>query len=234
MKPAVRLVAFVSWVRDLGLNFFPTLKTTWTMLNAVFVMQNICKSPWVHSSENIGVPKQLTLKKEQDGKMCVITWITSHRIPYAYHVKLNNDLNVYSLFCRRSPISIAAAIIYMLTQLTDSKKPLRGFCIYLLFGNLGNMFWIYVVLIWENHAIFLTLPMLYFLCYPRRLMLDLDLLNMLCKSWVSVLAPYLWFDWGCTCRYLNCNHSCRRDYQECIQGSLSPCCQNNTWMVSQG
>uniref|UniRef100_M1C6N6 Transcription initiation factor IIB-2 n=1 Tax=Solanum tuberosum TaxID=4113 RepID=M1C6N6_SOLTU len=27
---------------------------------------------------------------------------------------------------RRSPISIAAAIIYMLTQLTDSKKPLRG------------------------------------------------------------------------------------------------------------
>ncbi|KAK6778942.1 hypothetical protein RDI58_025660 [Solanum bulbocastanum] len=30
---------------------------------------------------------------------------------------------------RRSPISIAAAIIYMLTQLTDSKKPLRDISI---------------------------------------------------------------------------------------------------------
>ncbi|MCE5165799.1 Transcription initiation factor IIB [Datura stramonium] len=55
---------------------------------------------------------------------------------------------------RRSPISIAAAIIYMLTQLTSSKKPLT--------------------------------------------------------------------------RYLYCNHSCRRDYKECIQGSLSSCFQNNT------
>lgn len=30
--------------------------------------------------------------------------------------------------CRRSPISIAAAIIFMVTQLSESKKPLRGLC----------------------------------------------------------------------------------------------------------
>lgn len=29
-------------------------------------------------------------------------------------------------FCRRSPISIAAAVIYIITQLSDDKKPLRG------------------------------------------------------------------------------------------------------------
>jgi hypothetical protein len=31
--------------------------------------------------------------------------------------------------CRRSPISIAAAVIYIITQLSDDKKPLRGLMI---------------------------------------------------------------------------------------------------------
>lgn len=30
------------------------------------------------------------------------------------------------MYCRRSPISIAAAIIFMITQLSEAKKPLRG------------------------------------------------------------------------------------------------------------
>ena len=32
----------------------------------------------------------------------------------------------FCFHCRRSPISIAAAIIFMVTQLSESKKPLRG------------------------------------------------------------------------------------------------------------
>ena len=31
-----------------------------------------------------------------------------------------------NLPCRRSPISIAAAVIYMITQLSEDKKPLKG------------------------------------------------------------------------------------------------------------
>ena len=31
--------------------------------------------------------------------------------------------------CRRSPISIAAAVIYIISQLSDDKKPLRGLMI---------------------------------------------------------------------------------------------------------
>lgn len=31
-----------------------------------------------------------------------------------------------SNICRRSPISVAAAVIYMITQLSDDKKPLKG------------------------------------------------------------------------------------------------------------
>jgi hypothetical protein len=32
----------------------------------------------------------------------------------------------FTLVCRRSPISIAAAVIYMITQLSEDKKPLKG------------------------------------------------------------------------------------------------------------
>jgi len=32
----------------------------------------------------------------------------------------------FILLCRRSPISIAAAVIYMITQLSEDKKPLKG------------------------------------------------------------------------------------------------------------
>ena len=34
----------------------------------------------------------------------------------------------YLNHCRRSPISIAAAVIYIITQLSEEKKPLRGLC----------------------------------------------------------------------------------------------------------
>jgi hypothetical protein len=35
-------------------------------------------------------------------------------------------LTIFFAFCRRSPISIAAAVIYIIIQLSDDKKPLKG------------------------------------------------------------------------------------------------------------
>jgi hypothetical protein len=35
-------------------------------------------------------------------------------------------VTIFFVFCRRSPISIAAAVIYIIIQLSDDKKPLKG------------------------------------------------------------------------------------------------------------
>lgn len=43
-----------------------------------------------------------------------------------FAILLRNFLSWLIILCRRSPISIAAAVIYIITQLSDDKKPLKG------------------------------------------------------------------------------------------------------------
>ena len=47
---------------------------------------------------------------------------SSYRYSYTMMINTNKIANP----TRRSPISIAAAVIYIITQLSDDKKPLKG------------------------------------------------------------------------------------------------------------
>ena len=45
----------------------------------------------------------------------------------------------YLATCRRSPISIAAVVIYIITQLSDDKKPLKGL-LYLVWSHIFKLY----------------------------------------------------------------------------------------------
>jgi transcription initiation factor TFIIIB Brf1 subunit/transcription initiation factor TFIIB len=49
-----------------------------------------------------------------------------HAVKITHPNILRNTASLVLYICRRSPISVAAAVIYMITQLSDDKKLLKG------------------------------------------------------------------------------------------------------------
>ncbi|KAJ6968173.1 transcription initiation factor IIB-2 isoform X2 [Populus alba x Populus x berolinensis] len=67
-------------------------------------------------------------------RFCSNLGMSNHTVKAATEaVKTSEQFDI-----RRSPISIAAAVIYIITQLSDDKKPLRGFDRFELFLSSGN------------------------------------------------------------------------------------------------
>ncbi|KAJ6778666.1 TRANSCRIPTION INITIATION FACTOR IIB-RELATED [Salix koriyanagi] len=65
-------------------------------------------------------------------RFCSNLGMSNHAVKAATEaVKTSEQFDI-----RRSPISIAAAVIYIITQLSDDKKPLRGLIVFNSFYQL--------------------------------------------------------------------------------------------------